>query len=66
MGALAQQGPPLAFGEIKSAVRQGFGGTIDQALEREKAGQLKCLLSSDCMEGVMAWMEKREAKFTGR
>jgi 2-(1,2-epoxy-1,2-dihydrophenyl)acetyl-CoA isomerase len=60
------KGPPLAFAEIKAAVRAGFGGTIDQALEREKAGQLKCLVSSDCMEGVMAWMEKREPNFTGR
>lgn len=60
------KGPPLAYGEMKSAVRLSFGGTIDQALEREKAGQLKCLLSGDCMEGVMAWMEKREPKFTGK
>ena len=60
------KGPPLAFAEIKAAVRAGFGGTIDQALDREKAGQLKCLVSSDCMEGVMAWMEKREPSFTGK
>jgi 2-(1,2-epoxy-1,2-dihydrophenyl)acetyl-CoA isomerase len=60
------KGPPLAFAEMKAAVRASFGGTIDQALEREKTGQLKCLLSGDCMEGVMAWMERREAKFTGK
>lgn len=60
------KGPPLAFGEIKAAVRASFAGTIDQALDREKAGQLKCLVSSDCMEGVMAWMEKRDPNFTGR
>jgi len=60
------KGPPLAFAEMKAAVRASFAGTIDQALDREKAGQLKCLMSSDCMEGVMAWMEKREAKFTGK
>lgn len=60
------KGPPLAFAEMKAAVRASFGGTIDQALEREKTGQLKCLLSGDCMEGVMAWMERREARFTGK
>lgn len=60
------KGPPLAFAEMKAAVRAGFGGTIDQALDREKTGQLKCLTSSDCMEGVMAWMEKREPNFTGK
>lgn len=60
------KGPPVAFAEIKAAVRQSFGGTVDTALDREKVGQLKCLTSADCMEGVMSWMEKREPKFTGR
>lgn len=67
--ALAQKlskGPPLAFSEIKKAVRSGLGGTIDGALDAEKAGQLRCLTSADCMEGVMAWMEKREPNFTGK
>ena len=67
--ALAQKlskGPPLAFSEIKRAVRAGLGGTIDGALDAEKAGQLRCLTSSDCMEGVMAWMQKREPAFTGK
>ena len=63
--ALAK-GPPLAFAEMKAAVRQSFAGTIDQALDREKAGQLKCLMSGDCMEGVMAWMEKRDPHFSGK
>lgn len=59
-------GPPLAFAEIKKAVRAGFGGTIDAALDLEKAGQLKCLRSNDCMEGVMAWMQKRDPVFQGQ
>lgn len=66
MARALSKGPPIAFAEIKAAVRLGYGGTIDPALDREKAGQLKCLVSSDCMEGVMAWMEKREARFTGK
>jgi 2-(1,2-epoxy-1,2-dihydrophenyl)acetyl-CoA isomerase len=60
------KGPPLAFAEIKAAARASWSGTIDQALDREKSGQLKCLVSSDCMEGVMAWMEKRDPQFTGK
>ena len=56
----------FAFEAMKAAVRASFGGTIDQALDREKTGQLKCLMSGDCMEGVMAWMEKREPNFTGK
>jgi enoyl-CoA hydratase/carnithine racemase len=67
--ALAQRlakGPPLAFAEIKKAVRAGLGGTIESSLELEKHGQIRCLTSSDCMEGVMAWVQKREPKFEGR
>jgi enoyl-CoA hydratase/carnithine racemase len=60
------KGPPVAFGEIKRAMRAGLGGTIDTALEMERAGQIRCLHSSDCMEGVAAWMQKREPVFTGK
>jgi len=60
------KGPPLAFAEIKRAVREGLGGTLDTALKLEKAGQLKCLKSNDCFEGVAAWMQKREPNFQGK
>jgi 2-(1,2-epoxy-1,2-dihydrophenyl)acetyl-CoA isomerase len=60
------KGPPLAFGEIKKAMRASLGGTIDTALEMERAGQIRCLHSSDCMEGVTAWLQKREPEFTGK
>jgi enoyl-CoA hydratase/carnithine racemase len=60
------KGPPLAYAAIKQAVRAGLGGTIDTALELEKKGQLRCLTSGDCMEGVAAWMQKREPEFSGK
>ncbi len=60
------KGPPLAHAELKKAVRAGLGGTIDASLAMEKQGQLRCLTSSDCMEGVMAWMQKREPAFQGK
>jgi 2-(1,2-epoxy-1,2-dihydrophenyl)acetyl-CoA isomerase len=59
-------GPPLAYAEIKRAVRAGLGGTIDTALEMEKKGQIKCLTSNDCFEGVAAWMQKRAPEFQGK
>jgi enoyl-CoA hydratase/carnithine racemase len=64
-GSLAK-GPPLAFGEIKKTMRASLGGTIDTALDMERAGQIRCLHSSDCMEGVSAWIQKREPAFTGK
>ena len=60
------KGPPLAFAEIKRAVRASLGGTIDDALDRERVGQTKLLQSNDCMEGVMAWMQKRDPSFVGK
>lgn len=60
------KGPPIAFAEIKRAVRSGLGGTIDTALDNERAGQIRCLRSNDCMEGVAAWMQKREPNFEGK
>jgi len=64
-GRLAK-GPPLAYAEIKRAVRMSLGSTIDEALDREKEGQVKLLQSADCMEGVLSWMEKREPSFQGK
>jgi enoyl-CoA hydratase/carnithine racemase len=60
------KGPPLAYAEIKRAVRGGLSSSVDAALQTEKKGQIRCLGSSDCMEGVLAWMQKREPSFQGR
>jgi enoyl-CoA hydratase/carnithine racemase len=60
------KGPPLALAEIKRAARAGLGGTIEGTLAMEKAGQIRCLTSADAMEGVMAWMQKREPSFQGK
>jgi enoyl-CoA hydratase/carnithine racemase len=60
------KGPPLAYAEIKKAVRAGLGGTLDGSLELEKQGQMRCLTSNDSKEGVLAWTEKREPAFQGK
>lgn len=63
--ALAK-GPPLAQAQIRAAVRESFRGGIDEALAREKQGQLGLLASADLMEGVLAWAQRREPAFRGR
>jgi enoyl-CoA hydratase/carnithine racemase len=59
-----EQGPPLAFAALKSAV-YGSLGDIEAALTREREGQLKLLKSADVIEGVMAWAQKRAPDFKG-
>jgi enoyl-CoA hydratase/carnithine racemase len=67
--ALAQElakGPPLAIAQIRKAVRQSASGTVEDALQREKAGQIGLLQSADLMEGVLAWAQRRDPVFTGK
>jgi enoyl-CoA hydratase/carnithine racemase len=60
------KGPPLALAGMKRAAREALAGGLDAALAVEKETQIRCLRSGDCMEGVAAWMQKREPEFQGR
>jgi len=60
-----EQGPPLAYREIRRALYASLG-SIEDALRREREGQLKLLRSTDCMEGIMSFMQKREPVFQGK
>jgi 2-(1,2-epoxy-1,2-dihydrophenyl)acetyl-CoA isomerase len=66
---LAQQlaaGPPIGLAETKKSLHANMGITIDQILAREREGQLRCLRTNDCMEGVMSWAQKRAPQFQGK
>jgi 2-(1,2-epoxy-1,2-dihydrophenyl)acetyl-CoA isomerase len=60
-----ESGPPLALTEIRRAV-YGSWGEIEDALRREREGQLKLLRSADATEGIMAWAQRREPEFQGK
>lgn len=60
------QKAPLALAAIKRAVRSAVEHSLSEALEHEKTGQARLLVSSDFREGVRAWSERRPPKFTGR
>ena len=60
-----EAGPPLAFAEIKRALYASWGN-LEDALRREREGQLKLLRSEDAMEGIMAWTQKRAPDFKGK
>jgi enoyl-CoA hydratase/carnithine racemase len=58
-------GPPLALSAIKRALRAGLGGSLDDALERERTGQLALLSTRDVREGLQAFFERRAPRFDG-
>jgi 2-(1,2-epoxy-1,2-dihydrophenyl)acetyl-CoA isomerase len=60
-----EKGPPLAFAHIKQAVYASWGD-LEEALRREREGQLKLLRSQDAMEGILAWAQKRDPIFEGK
>src|ERR687894_2326022 len=58
--------PTLALGRIKHALYASFERDVETALEAEAEGQTFCGYSQDHREGVTAFFEKREPRFTGR
>jgi 2-(1,2-epoxy-1,2-dihydrophenyl)acetyl-CoA isomerase len=58
-------GPPLVHAFTKRAVYGALSGTLDDALEIEGKGQMQLLRSKDFFEGVSAFFQKRDPKFTG-
>ncbi len=58
------QSAPLALAAIKQTVHENMG-PIEDALAREREGQLRLLRSKDVREGVSAWVEKRTPVFRG-
>ncbi|HMT19882.1 MAG TPA: enoyl-CoA hydratase-related protein [Promineifilum sp.] len=58
-------GPTLAFGLTKRAMGRGWDMDLDEALEYEAHLQEDAGRSSDNREGIAAFLEKREARFTG-
>lgn len=59
-------GAPLAMASIKQALYQGAGMSIEQALKLESGLADKLFDTHDASEGLNAFIEKREAIFTGR
>ena len=67
--ALAQRlaaQPTQALAGIKQLVDASVMGEMDAQLARESAMQTQVGRSKDTMEGIMAFIQKREAKFTGK
>lgn len=60
------QGPTAAYTRVKQALKGSFEKTLDEQLATEAKLQGECGKTRDFQEGVMAFLEKRPAKYEGR
>ncbi|WP_157412901.1 enoyl-CoA hydratase-related protein [Aeromicrobium sp. Root236] len=59
-------GPTVALGATKAAINATTLSHLDEALDRERAGQIALFSTADFAEGGQAFLDKRKATFTGR
>ena len=59
-------GPSVAYRGIKRALRESWGQGLEAQLSLEAKLQGECGLTQDFKEGVIAFLEKRPARFEGR
>lgn len=64
--ATLAQGPTVAYARVKQSIRQSYANSLEDQLSLEARLQGECGKSRDFMEGVMAFLEKRPAKYEGR
>lgn len=60
------EGPTVALGIAKRIINKGLSMDLSSVLECEAFGQTIAGTTEDAQEGVMAFLEKRKAKFKGR
>lgn len=58
--------PAIALAAAKQAVYMSQAAELEEMLRHETEAQMRCFASLDGAEGVRAFLEKREPKFTGR
>ena len=58
--------PPLGLAAIKEMLRSSWGHTLDEELGLQRDAMRRLGFTDDYREGVAAFLEKREPKFTGR
>jgi enoyl-CoA hydratase/carnithine racemase len=60
------EGPTKAYAAIKQAMGEGFGRPIDEAMEVEEEAFNACFATADAKAGILAFVNKEKADFTGK
>lgn len=60
------EGPTVAYSNMKTALRETYGNSLEEQLLLEARLQGQCGKTRDFREGVLAFMEKRPANYEGR
>jgi 2-(1,2-epoxy-1,2-dihydrophenyl)acetyl-CoA isomerase len=58
--------PPVQLALMKRQLNQSFSMTMSEALDSEAVAQTALALSDDAREAMLAFLEKRDPRFTGR
>jgi enoyl-CoA hydratase/carnithine racemase len=58
-------GSPFSQTRIKAMVYEGLGADVAEHMQRHTKALAECFKSSDHKEGVAAFLERRQASFTG-
>ena len=58
--------PPRPVRMIKKNLNRAYERSLAENLDAESIGQTMAFASEDTREAVLAWLEKREPRFTGR
>ena len=59
-------GPTVAYAEAKALVNRGFEAGVESQMDEELRSFARCTRSADFAEGVSAFIEKRQPKFSGK
>lgn len=60
------QGPTLAYGALRRLMRESWDNDLATQFAQEAASQGRCAQSRDFREGLVAFADKRPARFEGR
>jgi 2-(1,2-epoxy-1,2-dihydrophenyl)acetyl-CoA isomerase len=59
------QGPSMAYRYIKQNIHAAASLSLERVLDLEARNMIRCRLSEDCKEALLAFQHKREPRFNG-